>query len=246
MLHELALEKKLPKHQFMDQGTLDWIVQTGESMLGTSHPNITLSQYLKPNLHLASPSEDFFTDKPIAHGIHGYRHCARVSLLATHVYATQTKEPRLEIVKTLMVAGSLHDCRRLDDNADSGHGPRGVEWLADNQDSVADWFKLEPFEANFKLAGQGIYYHETPSSDIPEMHEDEKLVIDIIKTADALDRYRQPIEKWWINDSYLNIKPSPELKAMAWRMVCLSEANYLNSQNNQSALQSVLEICEYA
>src|SRR5438270_542194 len=141
-LHELALQKKMPKHQFMDRPTLQWIVETGQSRFGTLVPKLKFSPLVQPNLFLARPSETFITEKAIANGIHGFRHCARVSLLAAQVYAMSTKNPRLDILRMIMVVGSLHDCRRINDNADEGHGSRAAEWLLNNQSPVQEWFKV--------------------------------------------------------------------------------------------------------
>jgi hypothetical protein len=57
-----------------------------------------------------------------------------------------------------------------------------------------------------------------------------------LRTADALDRYRLPKVKWWIDDAYLNKKPSDALKAFAFDLVVRSETDRLQGVSDKDSV----------
>jgi len=87
--------------------------------------------------------------------------------------------------------------------------------------------------------------HESPQRDLATRVEyrNNKLFVDLIRTADALDRYIQPKLKWWIDDNYLEIRPDIKLKKSAFHMVVNSELNYIDSGNDiESVLLAITQI----
>jgi hypothetical protein len=68
-----------------------------------------------------------------------------------------------------------------------------------------------------------------------------KEIIDLLKTADALDRYRLPKLKWWINDDFVIVIPDESEKSFAYNLVINSEKNYLSINDSvKSVLNSLL------
>ncbi|MGW6195392.1 hypothetical protein ACWF0M_04505 [Kribbella sp. NPDC055110] len=53
-------------------------------------------------------------------------------------------------------------------------------------------------------------------------------VIDVIKAADALDRYRLPKLKWWPDPSRMRLQPPSWMHQFAWRLVVETEAGALS------------------
>jgi hypothetical protein len=60
--------------------------------------------------------------------------------------------------------------------------------------------------------------------------------IDLLKTADALDRYRLPKTKWWQGDAFLKLLPSTALKSFAFDLVVESERRYLHGTDGVDAV----------
>jgi hypothetical protein len=63
--------------------------------------------------------------------------------------------------------------------------------------------------------------------------------VDIVKTADALDRYRLPKLKWWINDSYLRCLPPDWIKRTAYDLVVASEYLCLETGKVDCAIDAI-------
>ena len=63
-----------------------------------------------------------------------------------------------------------------------------------------------------------------------------------LRAADALDRFRLPKVKWWIDDSYLEIKPTAEMKEFSFNLVVSSEQYRLNGAGDVESIFSCLQI----
>ena len=234
-LRAMALEKKLPIHQFMDRETLDWIKDTGELRGLLNSRDIALPNSLRELLCFSRPSKELFVDNAIYTGIHGFRHCARVAILAG-LACHEVGILDMKFIRAAIIAGSLHDCRRENDNADEGHGARSADWFKDNVHSVNEHYRLKLPQSEVELIDAAVRFHEIDQHVI-ETSVDSRFwqIINIIKVADALDRYRQPKEKWWINEDYLEIKPSRPLKESAFNLMYKLEDYYLKTNNNSAA-----------
>lgn len=66
------------------------------------------------------------------------------------------------------------------------------------------------------------------------------MVIDVLKTADALDRYRLPKLKWWIDDAQIKIVPSDDFKAFSFDLIIASERRFLKGEDNANSIISAL------
>lgn len=233
-LREMALQKRLPIHQFMDRSTLNWIKDTAVLKGLAVHDQIILPDALVDKLHFSQPAQLFFVDKEIYEGLHGFRHCNRVALLAGAV-AIEAGIADASTMKVVMIAGSLHDCRRINDNADTGHGSRSADWFRANVGAVCEHYNVNFSQIEIELIDKAIRFHDTGQVEATFADKRYLQVIETVKTADALDRYRQPKDKWWIDDSYLEIKPSLSLKNSAFNLMYHFEDAYLQTNNNEQA-----------
>jgi len=137
----------------------------------------------------------------------------------------------------------LHDIRRQDDKRDATHGGRTAHWLGQNAAAIQKEWRITITNEDIRAMAAIIALHESPYTDLT----DEELTTyqkytqetDILKTADALDRYRMPKLKWWPNDAYLRLLPPAWLKQTAYETVLKSETLFLK---NNDSLTSVWEV----
>jgi hypothetical protein len=231
-LVKLAERRLLPEFQYMDQQTLDWIC--------SNRPSISRLEYEKkffsyPFTRVGSPLVDeWFLEPKIIDGIHGTRHALRVSIYA---YALARRLGFSGATcDAVALAGLLHDVRRVDDKSDFEHGSRCAEWLK----NYSPFINLaKPFtDAQRTAIGIAISFHEQAYDKISRMAEyvSAKNEVDILKTADALDRYRLPKIKWWIDEAFLQIKPPDEFRAFSFDLVVISEQRFLDGNDNATAV----------
>ena len=119
---------------------------------------------------------------------HTKTHSARVLLHALII--GYQKGIRDEGLDALGMAAVFHDTRRLDDGIDQGHGSRGAAYYKEYCDANDEL----PYDEKTYLM---IYYHDQHDSlGLSEIeissndHEKAKLLYQIFKDADALDRFR--------------------------------------------------------
>lgn len=231
-LIQLAEEGKLPLHQNLDVETLQWIKNNEPQELNGKDLVAVARNVDIESVSIFSPSPTWFTSSEKVNSLHGIRHLMRVItyawLLSKEIDETQKN--------SLLVATALHDIRRLDDKADEGHASRAAEWYRENKEEVLNKFKIGTVDD--KIIVKLIKLHEL-NSNVSEFRK----LLDILKTSDALDRYIQPKKKWWLDDKYLNLKPSWEVKAFAFNLVIKSEEKYLaGSTSKEAILLSVKEL----
>jgi len=240
-LVKLAQIGNLPFHQYMDQATLDWIVSNKPKFLAnaTSY-NISGDDinFLKKYI----PPINWFLEQKEIDTIHGLRHLLRVAIYAV---ALCNKE-RLSTKKiNAVISAILHDIRRLNDKEDIGHGERAAHWLLDNVASVEQQFKVILSNKDRNEIYNAIALHEISYAVVQKenSYSQYKYVIDILKTADALDRYCQPKLKWWPNEKYLILTPSDNIKKMAYNLMVSSESLHLKGVNNiESVFQAFKQL----
>lgn len=210
-LISLAQENNLPEQQLMDTETLTWIIRNKpdfiikETFLSLSNDEINL-------IKKYTPSCDWFLNIDRFNSIHGVRHSIRVA-----AYSLKLKK---EINITLIIAAMLHDIRRINDKTDQDHGKRSAAWFLDNMSEITKKFRIKLNNYDIKEIYDMILYHDSQADDIKNNIFNH---IDTLKTADALDRYCQPKLKWWINDDYLKLKPSQDMKFFSYNLVVKSE-----------------------
>lgn len=230
-LRQLAEEGNLPIHQNIDSVTLDWIKKNKPNNLINVDCSKVIESVNIDEISRLTPISSWFTSVNKINSLHGKRHLMRVAIYT--MYLTSNMK---SIVKrnSVTLAALLHDIRRETDKGDEGHAKRGVSWYLDNKDEIYASLNINEIDDNIVI--ELIEQHE-------KMSDKDSNLLNILKTADALDRYVQPKKKWWINEDYLNLKPSVELKSFAFDLVVKSEERYLNgSSSRQSILDTLKEM----
>jgi len=226
-LIELANNDAMPKDQYMDKETLKWICDN-------SIKGIDLrTNYYAKSYKKFIPDLKWFPFNNKINSIHGLRHLIRVSIFCEIIKYNYWWLFLKSDLKNILTAAILHDIRRLDDRDDIGHGQRSADWFLKNIKALQEWFNVHYSKRDTEVIYNAIFYHEIPYNSIDKkIYKKNKRIIDIIKTADALDRYRLPKLKWRINEDYLNFKPSQKLKIFAYKLVCQTEKMFLKEPNN--------------
>ena len=183
----------------------------------------------------------FFTPKEV-HSIHGIRHLLRVGIYS--LILAKLAGFKQSLFFSALIAGLFHDVRRKDSKRDEGHGKRAAQWVQSHIGDITDHLGIKLSGEAVEQIYYAIYSHEIPYSQLIEkpFYKKHKFLIDLLKTADALDRYRLPKLKWWINDEHLEFVPPDFLKVFSYYLVVMSEKNYLDGQNNEESVRKALMV----
>lgn len=236
-------EKKLPDRQLMDEETLQWIAKNKPRTTKIKIPQNSFVSIVQ-DVRKYTPPDSWFYKKDSVDTIHGLRHIMRVIANAS-LLSQRTKSPT-RTRKNILTAAALHDLRRKNDKGDRGHALRAKNWFQNNRSDVEDYYEILLEEKDCKEISANILLHEVPyaslsSKDIYKLFKDP---VDLLKSADALDRYRLPKLKWWLNQKYLKLKPNSVERWFAYNLVLGSEKNYLNSKDSKNSVLSALEEME--
>ena len=232
-LVELAGEKQLPYFQFMDAQTLRWI---------EAHRNVWPYQRYDTEL-FCCPFDDersplrnsWFCEPKIIDGLHGMRHALRVAIYA-NILASQHGLPEKSRL-ILVLAALLHDVQRLNDQEDFGHGARAADWIMEHAQHLPCLDGLSREE--LRILSSIVRWHDVSADEVPVCDVlMDSVLLDLLKTAAALDRYRLPKITWWIDENRLAILPSHELKAFVFDLILASEWRFLEGENSFSAVIS--------
>lgn len=236
----LAQDGSLPLIQQMDLVTLEWIKKNQPKYTATAKPNLSvIIGYTKKY----EPSKEWFWEKDCINSIHGIRHIMRVVSNASNLIIN--RKIKSTTASKLLIACSLHDLRRKDDKGDKGHAKRAAEWFLKNCDCVSRKFSVTLSSTDIDEIFSAIILHEIPYSQIENIDKFHKHrdLIDLLKTADALDRYRLPKLKWWIDDRFIKIIPSDNEKMFAYNLIVDSEKKYLSTGDSvRSVFDSLIRI----
>ncbi|MEX0918405.1 MAG: hypothetical protein WDZ85_00320 [Candidatus Paceibacterota bacterium] len=234
-LRQELLNKNKPRHQFHDSESLAW--------LAYNRPNYLLNQYQFERLLLKTIDREkpwvkcedcWFTSDLIKDGIHGFRHVCRVAIYSILIALREKPTISREEINVLVYIALLHDCRRKNDNTDPRHGIRAVRWLYKNRYLIPK--DLTSFYQAIKFS---IEVHNDNYSKIVENknYKKFKFFVDILKTADALDRYRFPRTDWWICDKFIVLAPDQREMAFAYDFVLESESLFVFNKNNRVSIE---------
>ena len=134
----------------------------------------------------------------------------------------------------------LHDCRRRDDWADPGRGRRAAAWFHRHADAVTSALGhtlplAAPHRTALAIAPHDIPYdHFTAAQD--RSYGSAPHLVDVLKAADGLDRYRFPLKRWWPDLAQLRL-PLPAWMAPAtFALVVASERAWLDGAASADAL----------
>ncbi|WP_079046142.1 hypothetical protein [Carbonactinospora thermoautotrophica] len=226
----LAERKQLPRHQYMDATTVGWITAHRPSFRTARDPELpALRPFARRLLPLTGLPLTWYAEPRLADSIHGVRHAMRTAALAALL--AETRKLGTEETVTLIVAAAVHDCRREHDQDDRGHGERGARWLLRSAAMVLEHFGLPNNQPErIRQAAVAIRLHEIPYAEFTPVDETDhataRTVSDLLKTADALDRYRLPKLKWWPDDRFVRVVAPDRLKEFAFDLVVRSESAY--------------------
>ncbi|MEU6967459.1 hypothetical protein AB0A71_06935 [Kitasatospora aureofaciens] len=230
-LRELAENRSLPAHQVMDQDTLAWIAR--------KRPEVSAAAPTLPHPALMLvPDVTWFAEPRLVDSIHGIRHNARVSLLASLL--AQEHGLDRDHTAALCAAAAVHDCRRRNDREDLGHGLRAAAWFARNQAAVTSLLGRELPPDVSTQAANAIGLHDVPytafTTEQNRRYQQAPHLTDLLKAADCLDRYRLPLIRWWPDPSQLRLLVPTWLHPVAFDLVVRSEQARLDGATSHGAL----------
>ncbi|MFF8932292.1 hypothetical protein ACF1AO_34070 [Streptomyces longwoodensis] len=184
------------------------------------------------------PEPSWFAVPHLAGSNHGVRHNARVSLLAALLAEHLGFDG--DDIAVVCAAGAVHDCRRLDDRHDPGHGQRAAAWFRQHADTVTTVLDREVPAAALERAAHAIAVHDVPYSRFTARQEhtyrQAPHLTDVLKAADCMDRYRLPLKRWWPDTTRLRIELPDWLLPAAFTLVVRSEQAALDGATHHQAL----------
>lgn len=239
----LAELKQLPRHQFMDAATVEWIAANRPALPLDGEVVLSLPDYARRLLAVTAIPGTWFAEPRLIDSIHGLRHGMRT---AAYV-ALLTEKAGLgeQLSSALIIVAALHDCRRLHDQDDTGHGARAAAWLESHAAPVADHFGVwAGTMREFWQAATAVRLHDIPYEDFGSAGESEwhqaRQATDLLKAADALDRYRLPKLKWWPDARYLRVPLPAQFQRFAFELVLETERAHLDGRSSAAAIMQAL------
>lgn len=239
-LLQLITTNQAPKRQYIDQATVTWIKENPPHLPEMSE-TVTINDSVIELVEKFFPSQEWFTLAPAYNSIHGILHITRVithALIIAHEKFSSDKQ----FLTNLAIAASLHDIARINDNQDPHHGQRAQEWFKSNYQKIEKQFEITLNPDDIKTISVVIAMHNQEYLDIADSKEYQqyKDYIDIIKTADALDRYRFPKMEWRIDENRLKIIPSPQHLKFAYELSYSTEDAGLNQEKSPELVITTL------
>ncbi|WP_084700189.1 hypothetical protein [Streptacidiphilus anmyonensis] len=235
-LVELAARKQLPYHQFTDVATVEWIKANRPDFPPAWPP--PLRPTTKALVERAAIPTRWLAEPKLADSIHGHRHGLRTAVLAALLADWRGWDERM--TATAVIAAAVHDCQRHHDRDDQGHGARAAVWLAANAELVWSHFGLSPHTRRVVQAATAVRLHEVPYDAFSAVDQVDyaraSRVCDLVKVADALDRYRLPKLSWWPDGQFVREPAFEQLKPLAYDLVVTSEAAFLAGASSAEAV----------
>ena len=246
-LIELIQKGKVPLHQFMDLDTINWIKKNKPSFNINNPPEYNfkdeIDHFLKEiKKYIPDPSWFLISEK--MDSIHGMRHILRVIFHSLFLIII-SKDISSHSLKNSLVASSLHDLKRKNDLMDLYHGKRVARWFKKNTSLIENHYEIHLSQRDIDEIYFGISFHDVAYKKIEKNtnYKKYKALTDILKTADALDRYRLPSLRLWFKDKFISFIPPEYLKNMAYELVISSEINFLKGLTNEnSVLMAIKEL----
>ncbi|MEU4150468.1 hypothetical protein [Streptomyces sp. NPDC026659] len=236
-LIDLAARGQLPLHQHMDHDTIAWIDDNRPDLPPAPKP-VLLPQPKELLAHGGLPTQ-WWADPRLYTSLHGVRHTMRTAALAAVLAEANGLDDT--DTATAMIAAAVHDCQRRHDKDDRGHGNRAAIWLAANADAVWGHFGLTATPRRIVQAATAVRLHDVPyeafTADDQADHARAERITDVVKAADALDRYRLPKLKWWPDARYVREPAFDQMRSLAFDLVLVSERAYLAGASGTAAVR---------
>jgi hypothetical protein len=239
----LAGRKQLPRHQFMDTATVEWIAANRPALPIDGEVVLRLPGYARRLLALTAIPDTWFAEPRLIDSIHGLRHGMRTAAYIALLAENDGLGDQLS--SALIIAAALHDCRRLHDQDDTGHGARAAAWLETHAGPVADHFGVwGDVGREFWQAATAVRLHDIPyegfgSAGEAEWHKARRAT-DLLKAADTLDRYRLPKLKWWPDARHLRVPLPARYQRFAYELVLETERAHLDGTPSAAAIMQAL------
>ncbi|MFD6915374.1 hypothetical protein [Streptomyces virginiae] len=235
-LVELAARKQLPHHQYTDPATVRWITVNRPVLSDGPPPRLrATSQRL---LSRSAIPAGWLAEEKCLDSLHGIRHAMRTAALAALL--AESAGLSEDDTATLVLAAAVHDCRRLHDKDDRGHGARAAIWLTDQADIVWNHFGPVATPSRIATAATAVRLHDVPydafSEDDQADHARAEVICDLLKAADALDRYRLPKLSWWPDPVQVRSDAFNALRTTAFELVIRSETAWLAGASSAEAV----------
>lgn len=204
----------------MDEASLRWL---HEQLRPNSIDINSLIRHYRPYPDLGYEAINSSASPGSMRGIHGFGHGLRVSVYCWLIIQYLELEGQLSCGQTteLILAALFHDVGRVNDNTDDDHGRRSAEWIEEN---FARKISAETLAA--------VANHSTDKS------ENAPLVLAILQSADALDRYRLPKASWWPDYYRIPLEVSG-LDALCRFITCSVEKIILEYHDSEAAKTKV-------
>jgi hypothetical protein len=209
-----------PEVQYMDNHTLENIkANQPKFKFWKNTPLLKYVQKIDINLiSNSTPRADWYFISSIQRSIHGDAHAVRVMV---YVYLLSLLNNLTDNdLSKLLLSASLHDIRRKNDRGDIGHAKRCIDWLTNNSLVIGN--------------------DELRTGVINIISGADSRLGTFLELADALDRFRLPKVKWWINDKYFDVIPPSELKSFAFDLTVMSELEILKGTEPVEAVLNSL------
>ena len=196
-LHEQLQVHPYPSHQYLDKASVLWLIEQGKPQSVSVYS--LLPKYSPFPINELDLRTEWFGDTKMAYGIHGARHLVRVALYVWIIaqYLAVDRVGSREQMIDFLQAAMVHDIRRIDDNADIEHGHRSADWIE----------AVLPKTSDAAVAAVRFHAEEAPRG----LDANSLDLLNMLKTADALDRFRLPRVKWWPDKDRMPLETSDEL-----------------------------------
>jgi len=235
-LVELAAQRQLPRHQYTDTATVEWIKANRPAFPPAWPPS--LRGATRALVERAAIPKAWLAEPKLADSLHGLRHSLRTAALTALLADWHGLDENA--TATAVVAAALHDSQRLHDQDDSGHGARGALWLAANADLVWGHFGLSATPRRVIQAATAVRLHDVAydafSADDRADYAGALRICDLVKVADALDRYRLPKLSWWPDSRHVREPAFDQLRSLAFDLVVISEGAFLAGAGSSASV----------
>ncbi|MBI2630580.1 HD domain-containing protein [Candidatus Pacearchaeota archaeon] len=219
--------------QVLDVSTIDWFKENQKFDEVSIFEIKKTFKPLNKNIFIKlAPHSDWFNTRSRLLSIHGKSHALRV-ILFTYLLCILNN---ISDYKKYLIAASIHDIARVSDNYDPNHGERASKWFLENKNIFCDIKKEDVEEIAISVKYHEVEY-DSISTDILLKFGS---MINILKCADALDRFRLPKKDWWPKKEFFKISIPEKLFDLANKLVYETES--LIIKDSFDPLLSVVQI----
>jgi hypothetical protein len=252
-LNNNALYRKIERqefnpHQYMDRPTLNHLINHRPQIYVPPSENVWIAEMI-PKIQYEIPrfipKPDWYLIAEEHDTIHGMRHLLRTiilsSLLAHHFRYSQRDREKA------MIAAAMHDLRRENDLFDKGHAARAADWFANNCSEIIHHFGISLTAEDCEDIKFRVLFHDTPYRRIFQKHPDiiaqyqkYQLGVDLLKTADASDRFRLPSPAFWFKSDLVVLQPPAGILDFAFELMAVSESSFLDGDSAEDSVLNAL------